>query len=81
VRQYFVARMHGNALCDPQIPLDAKQKVGIMCPDMLFVEFILAHRSSRMHYAKRRSNRMYKHKFDVTCPDAFYGNRTRLTEA
>jgi hypothetical protein len=25
-----------------------------------------------MHYVTRRSHRMQKHKFDVTCPDKFF---------
>jgi hypothetical protein len=78
--------MHRNALCDPQIPLDAKKyKFDTTCPSTLFMEITsgppehekgcadVSHPGyTGMHYVTRRSHRMQKHKFGVTCPDALF---------
>jgi hypothetical protein len=71
-----------------------KQKFGVTCPDMIFVESVLVlpepkkscidvscSGCTEMHYVTRRSHPLQKHKFGVTCPHAFYGNRTGPTQA
>jgi hypothetical protein len=72
-----------NALCDPQISLDAKHKFYITCLDALFMETkpgppkhekwsinVSCTGHTGRHYVTHRSHRMHKHKFDITCLDA-----------
>jgi hypothetical protein len=62
----FMPRMHQNALRDPLIPTDTKNKFGVTCPSALFVEseqvpsehekqyiVVLRLARSRMHYVTR----------------------------
>jgi hypothetical protein len=83
VRSHSVPRTQKNALRDPSIPPEGKQKFGITCPDALFVEsapVIPKHEKlcddiswpRRMHYVTRRSDGIQKHKFSVTYPDALF---------
>jgi hypothetical protein len=36
----FMPQTHWNALCDPQIPPDAKHMFDITCPDTFFVKSV-----------------------------------------
>jgi hypothetical protein len=85
VRRCFVPRSHWNALRNPQIPLDAKTHVqhnmfhrafSTICTGPTWT-WKIVHRHftpgrTRMHNVSRRSHRMQKHKFRVTCPEALF---------
>jgi hypothetical protein len=79
------ARMHQNALCDPQIPRDAKTQVQHNMCRRSFMESllvspehekycvdILCPRRTRLHYVTPKSHCMQKHNFSVTHPDALF---------
>jgi hypothetical protein len=81
----FTARMHRNALRDPQIPHDAK--IQVQCnvsggdfngnhigstPAGKIVHRCFAPRCTEMHYVTHRSHWMQKDKFGVTCPDVLF---------
>jgi hypothetical protein len=76
--------MHSNALRDPQIPPDTKNKFGVTCLDALFLESVpvppeqekwciddSCPRHTAMHYVTHRSYRM-QNKFGVTCLGALF---------
>jgi hypothetical protein len=85
VRRWFTPQTHRNALRDPTDPTKCKTQVQRNLSRCAFCGFhigpkwewkIVRWRScpgcTRMHYVIRRSHRMQKHKFGVTCPGALF---------
>jgi hypothetical protein len=84
VHRRFAPRTNRNALCDPQIPPDAKTQVRCNVFQCIFVKSIpvqpepensvLFSRPGHtgMYYVTHRSTRMRKHMFCVTCSNALF---------
>jgi hypothetical protein len=85
VLRHFVPRTHQNALCDPQIPQNAKTQVwcnvswhasyGNRIKPTRACKIVHRHfvpRCTGIHYVTHKSHRVQKHKLCIICPGVLF---------